>query len=100
MGKIFNISSSNCFVDVLADKLLEDYKDNLLALADVLILLPNRRACRSLSEAFVRLKGMKPTILPQMKAIGDIKEDELVLSGTNIEKELLNIPIYPYFQTV
>ncbi len=92
MGKIFNISSSNCFVDVLADKLLEDYKDNLLALADVLILLPNRRACRSLSEAFVRLKGMKPTILPQMKAIGDIKEDELVLSGTNIEKELLNIP--------
>jgi len=92
MGKIFNISSSNCFVDVLANKLLEDYKDNLLDLADVLILLPNRRACRSLSEAFVRLKGLKPTILPQMKAIGDIKEDEIVLSGINIEAELMNIP--------
>ena len=92
MGKIFNISSSNCFVDVLANKLLEDYKDNLLDLADVLILLPNRRACRSLSEAFVRLKGLRPTILPQMKAMGDIKEDEIVLSGINIEAELMNIP--------
>ena len=37
MGKIFNVSSSNCFVEVLAERLLNDYKDNILDLSKVLI---------------------------------------------------------------
>ena len=92
MPKIFNISSSNCFVETLAEHLLEQYKDNSLALADVLIFLPNRRACRSLAEAFVRLQGMTPTLLPQMRPIGDIKEDELLLSGTNSAETFSKLP--------
>ena len=47
----------------------------------MLVLLPNRRAQRTLSDAFVKLKGMSPTLLPQMRAIGDVCEDEIVLSG-------------------
>ena len=92
MPKIFNISASNCFVEALASSLLNDYRNRELELADVLILLPNRRACRSLADAFVRLQGMKPTLLPQMKAIGDVKEDELILSGGNAAAEFLNLP--------
>ena len=92
MGKIFNVSSSNCFVEVLAEKLLNDYKDNILDLSKVLILLPNRRAQRSLSDAFVKLKGMSPTLLPQMRTIGDVSEDEIILSGHGVQDEFVNLP--------
>ena len=91
MGKIFNVSSSNCFVEVLAKKLLDDYQDRLLELSKVLILLPNRRAQRSLSDAFVKLKGMSPTLLPQMRAIGDINEDEIMLSGQGAQEDFVNL---------
>ena len=92
MGKIFNVSSSNCFVEVLAGKLLDDYKDKLLELSKILILLPNRRAQRSLSDAFVRLKGMSPTLLPQMRAIGDVSEDEIMLSGQDVQDVFIKLP--------
>ena len=92
MPKIFNISASNNFVETLAQKLLQDYQGNDLSLAEILILLPNHRACRSLAEAFVRLQGMRPTLLPQMQAIGDVSEEELILKGANGFKEELSIP--------
>jgi len=92
MKKIFNISASNCFVKVLAQTLLEDYKDDLLKLSEVVVLLPNRRACRSLADAFVELKGMRPTLLPQIRAVGDVNEDELVLCGQNVEQDVLSLP--------
>lgn len=85
MGQIYNISSSRCLVDELAERFLREYSDNPLALADILFLLPNRRACKSLADAFVRQQGMQPTLLPQMMPIGDVEEDELILSGTEIE---------------
>lgn len=92
MLKIFNVSSSNCFVNVLAEKLLKEYKNDQLELANVLILLPNKRACRSLSDAFVRLQGMKPTLLPQMVVVGDIQEEELFLKGLEVENDILSLP--------
>lgn len=48
-----------------------------LALARMQILLPTRRACRSLREAFLRLHEGKPLLLPRMRPIGDIDEEEL-----------------------
>lgn len=92
MSNIFNISTSNSFVDTLATKLLDDYKNDLLSLSNVVILLPNHRSCTSLSEAFVRIKGMQPTLLPQIKAIGDIEEDELILTGDTALQEFTKIP--------
>ena len=92
MSKIFNISSSNSFVDVLATKLLDEYSSNNLDLSNIIILLPNHRACRSLSDAFIHIKGMQPTLLPQIKAIGDISEDELILNGDENSEEFFNIP--------
>ena len=92
MSKIYNISSSCCFVETLAHKLLNDYADSELNLAKVLILLPNRRACRSLSEAFVRLHGMKPTLLPQMRAIGDVDEDEILFNDKLNADDFMSVP--------
>ncbi len=89
---IYNIPSTANFVETLARKLLQDYAENHLSLADVLVLLPNRRACRSLSEAFVRLHGMEPTLLPQMRAIGDVYEDEMLFYAPDIIDKFLKIP--------
>lgn len=90
--KIYNIPSTANFVETLAQRLLDDYAQNRLKLTEVLILLPNRRACRSLAEAFVRLRGMEPTLLPQMRAIGDIHEDEILFYDHQIADEFLKLP--------
>lgn len=79
--RIYNISSSRSFVDVLAKRFLAEYEQNPLGLAEVLFLLPNRRAVRSLKDAFVRAKGLVPTLLPRMIPLGDVEEDELFLTG-------------------
>ena len=52
-----------------------------MTLSDVLILLPNRRAVRSLRDAFLRQAGGKSMLLPRIEPIGDVDEDELFLSG-------------------
>lgn len=91
MAKVFNISSSHCFSDVLAQKFCADYANNPFGLTDILFLLPNRRACQSLAEAFVRQKGMEPTLLPQMMAIGDTDEDDLMLQGSGLDHVLEDV---------
>lgn len=79
--RIFNVPASVSFTDVLAESFLNEYRRNPLELAKVLFLLPNRRACQALKEAFVRAQGLVPTLLPRMVPLGDVEEDELFISG-------------------
>jgi len=65
-----------------------------LRLARMTVLLPTRRAARSLREAFLRLTGEgsdpgAPLLLPRMRPIGDLDADELEF-GTG--DETLAIP--------
>ena len=78
---VFNIGAGHPFLDTLAAGILERYASKPEFLVEIIILLPTRRACRSLSEAFLRIAGGKPMLLPRMMPLGDIDEDELVLSG-------------------
>ena len=78
-GSIYNIPQSCSFVDVLAQKFGLMYQDNPAGLAGLMFLLPNRRACLSLRDAFVRLNGLRPTLLPKIIPIGDLEEDEISL---------------------
>ncbi len=78
---IFNIPAGCSPVDVLAARLSAE--SNGFDLAGTLVLLPNRRACRELRDAFVRLNGMQPTILPRILPIGDPDEDELFFAENN-----------------
>lgn len=88
--KIYNINAEAKFVDVLAQRYLEEYAERPEELAQVLFLLPNRRACQSLAEAFVRCRGLTPTILPQMKPIAETDEDEVFLTNdAAVLKDLL-----------
>src|SRR5918996_3064324 len=69
------------FVDALAAGLLAEAGEDLPALADMVVLLPTRRACRSLREAFVRQAGGQALLLPRIQPIGEVEADELLLAG-------------------
>ena len=86
---IKNIPASVSFVDTLAEKVLLQYENNEFNLADVVILVANRREAGCLKEAFVRKQGLKPTILPKIVPIGDLEEDEIFLTSENAESSFL-----------
>jgi ATP-dependent helicase/nuclease subunit B len=46
------------------------------ALSDAVILLPNRRAARAFTAALTRQAGGRPILLPQVRPLGDLEEDE------------------------
>ena len=75
--KVYNIPLSCSFVSVLAERFLEEYKNNPLGLSDVLFLMPNRRSCLSLKQAFLNANGLKPFLLPQILPVQDVDEDEI-----------------------
>ncbi len=79
--RVFSIPAGNAFVDCLARGLRRRYAGDPLTLSRVLLLLPNRRAARSLSEAFLRLDEGRPQILPRMLPLGDLDPEELALEG-------------------
>ena len=76
------------FVDALAAGLLAHAGGDPLELASIEILLPNRRACRSLREAFLRLSEGRPLLLPRMRTVDAVDEDELAFGAD----DPLNIP--------
>ena len=93
--KIFNIPATNSFSDEVASLFLNEYKDNSIGLSDIVFLLPNRRSCKALENAFVRLQGLKPTMLPQMRPLVDVDEEELLITGFDLSDNLqdLNPPM-------
>jgi ATP-dependent helicase/nuclease subunit B len=78
---VFTIPPGVPFLDALAAGILQQVGSNPASLAQVTVMLPTRRACRSLSEAFLRLSDGKPMLLPKMTPLGDIDEDELAITG-------------------
>ncbi|MBB4264715.1 double-strand break repair protein AddB [Roseospira visakhapatnamensis] len=86
-SRVFTIDPGRPFVDALAAGLLDRYRGDRdtggdpLALAAVTILLPTRRACRALREAFLRRGGGRALLLPRMLPLGDVDEDDLVLEA-------------------
>ncbi|PZT95193.1 MAG: double-strand break repair protein AddB [Brevundimonas sp.] len=45
-------------------------------LSDATILLPNRRAARAFAEALAKRSEGRPVLLPQVRPLGDLEEDE------------------------
>ncbi|MDD9901396.1 MAG: double-strand break repair protein AddB [Alphaproteobacteria bacterium] len=76
---VYNIPAGQSFADALARGVWEMAKGDPLALGGYTVLLPSRRACRTLREAFLRLSGGKGAVLPRMQPIGDVEADEVTL---------------------
>ncbi len=80
-AEIYSLASHHSFVDGLVRGIHARFGHDPSGLSDLLILLPNRRAVRSLRDAFLRASDGKSMILPRMEPIGDVDEDELFLAG-------------------
>ena len=95
---VFTIPAGVSFVDALAAGVRALADADREALARITVLLPTRRACRSLGEAFLRLSRGRPTLLPRMTALGDLDEEELMLvdageePGPSAGGDVLEIP--------
>ncbi len=73
----FAIEAHRPFLDDLAAGVLDwvgaQPAENL---SDAVILLPNRRAARAFADALSRCAGGRPLLLPQVRPLGDLEEDE------------------------
>lgn len=79
---VYTIPPDAGFVDALAQGLFDAYGCDPLTFADVLVLLPTRRAVRTLREAFLRTTEGRPLLLPRLRPIGDLEEDDNSVSVT------------------
>ncbi len=83
--RLYTIAPGAPFADALAAGLVArvraEFPDDPLALARATVLLPTRRAVRSLREAFLRASGGTPLLLPRMMPLGDVDEDELLVAA-------------------
>lgn len=74
---VYTIPPHRSFADALAAGLIARAGDDPLKLARSLVLLPNNRAQRTFSEAFVR-RAARGLLLPRMVAIGDPELDDRI----------------------
>ncbi len=72
---VYTIPVGIAFVDALARGLLDQAGGDPLALAAMTVLLPTRRAQRSLSEAFLRVTEGKALLLPRLLALADLDRE-------------------------
>ena len=94
--RVFSIPAGVSFSDTLAAELLRHAEGDPLKLAEMTVLLPNRRACRTLQEAFLR-QAIRPdlgsaSLLPRLMPIGDLDSDDLSVLGGALFGAAADIP--------
>ena len=81
---VYTIAPDRPFLATLARGLIALSGDDPLLLSRMTVLLPTRRAARSLREAFLRLTAEggdpgTPLLLPRLRPIGDLDGDEIAV---------------------
>lgn len=94
---LFSMPPGTPFLERLASALVADISlggrfAGSPELADATILLPTRRAVRALGDAFLRAGGGAAMVLPAIRALGDVDEEELVLDPAGLGAEALDLP--------
>lgn len=92
---VLNIPAGQSFADSLARGLLDRAADDPLALGDCVVLLPSRRACRTLRDAFLRLSGGQAIVLPRLIPVGDVEAEEVMLLLSGLEDDADVLPEIP-----
>ncbi|MFI4947241.1 MAG: double-strand break repair protein AddB [Alphaproteobacteria bacterium] len=91
---VYTIAADRPFLATLAQGLLKLSGGDPLTLPRMTVLLPTRRAARSLREAFLRLTAEgsdpgAPLLLPRLRPIGDLDDDEIALGVEGSEDPTL-----------
>ena len=75
---VFTIPPGENFSGQLVAGLVDRHGGDPLGLGRLTLLLPTRRGIRAVRDAFLRHSGGRAMLLPRMRAIGDVDEDELL----------------------
>ena len=81
VGGLYAIEATDGFADTLARGLWHEAGEDPMVLARMSVLVPTRRAVRTLRESFLRLGNGRPMLLPALRPVGDIDDDEAGFSG-------------------
>jgi ATP-dependent helicase/nuclease subunit B len=92
---VYTIAAGVPFLDVLAAGIRSRVGDAPEALPAVRVLLPTRRSCRALIEAFLRGSGGRPLLLPRISPIGDVDEDEIAFADEGDDADAADVSIPP-----
>jgi ATP-dependent helicase/nuclease subunit B len=89
-ANVFTIDAGLPFLETLARGGFERVvsKDDPLALSRMTILLPTRRAARALGNAFLKVTGQPALLMPVIRPIGDVDEDEMLFEAGADELDL------------
>lgn len=89
-ANLFTIPAGVSFAETLVRGLLSrfDLADEPLALANVTIYLPTRRAARTLTDAFARIGGGS-ALIPKILPLGDTDDDDLLFQSDSEEFSLV-----------
>ncbi len=79
--RIYTVPIGSPFLDRLAAGIWRRVGQDPIALSDVQLLLPTRRAARSAADAFLRLGDGRPMLLPALGTVSDVEEDVLELGA-------------------
>ena len=77
------LAAGQSFARRLAEWVLARHGQDAGSLVKALILLPNRRSCLTLREAFLDCTEGRPLLLPRIQPIGDIDGEDLLWAGEN-----------------
>jgi ATP-dependent helicase/nuclease subunit B len=94
---LYTIGPDRPFLATLARGLISMTGDDPLSLSRLTVLLPTRRAVRSLRETFLRATADggdagRPLLLPRMRPIGDLDSEELSLVDGVADDGSLGVP--------
>ncbi len=76
-ANVFTIPSGIDFARALCEGVIDRCGRDPLILSDALLLVPTRRAARSLRDAFAEALG-GAALIPRIRALGDVDDEELV----------------------
>lgn len=77
---VFSVPPGIAMVDALAAGLLDRCRDDLRGLGEITVLLPTRRACRALADAFLRRSEGAALLLPRLQPLGETDETEALFA--------------------
>ena len=89
--RLYTMPAGADFLNELARGLVDalDPKTDPQRLSDTLIYVPNARSARALSKALLAASGMKALMMPDIRALGGLEEDEPPASA---EAALADLP--------